>query len=204
MGRTDSSSKPGSHSPQAQEARRTTESRTHGSSDENKSAVAMNPQVKQLQGGTGVTRTASFQKKRESQKRRSMDILNESEQNKTEGQVRYPTGTSTGTLSDLKKQRAEQHKLGNGLDAQVQNLFLNSLSGDSRKYSSSGLHTQQQANKENTQNGKNVRNNNNMSGQSRPPTFFSDNGPLRRFSAPNSAPVIGDDDKFKHDCCAIL
>lgn len=212
MGRADSSSK--GTAPQTQESSRSKESRTQGGAPDTKAPVttshqqvAPNPQVKQVQGSAGIARTGSFQKKRESQKRRSMEhLLNEPDQNNS-SEPRYPTGTQSGTLADLKKQRAEQHKFGNGLDAQVQSLFLHSLSGDGKKYSSSNVSTVPQTHKESSQssqNGKNVKNNNNTAGQSRPPTFISDNGPLRRFSAPSSAPVIGEDDKFKNDCCVIL
>ncbi|XP_060576435.1 protein phosphatase 1 regulatory subunit 16A-like isoform X2 [Ruditapes philippinarum] len=212
MGRAESGPKGGSHSPQ--ESSRSREPRPQSSNNDetrpqvtSNQPVAPNPQVKHIQGSSGISRTPSFQKKRESQRRRSQDLLNTSiEQTEESDQARYPTGTGTGTLADLKKQRSEQHKFGNGLDAQVQSLFLHSLAGDGKKYSSSSATTPpQQVHKESTQNGKNVKNNNNnTTGQSRPPTFISDSGPLRRFSAPSSAPVIGEDDKFKNDCCVIL
>lgn len=196
MGRTDSSSnsKPSSHSPRTQD---TTKSRESAGSVEHR-VLAPNPVVQQLQTGASVTRTPSFQKKRESQRRRSQEhLLNaESDQNNSH---------QPGTLADLKKQRSEQHKFGNGLDAQVQSLFLHSLSDAGKKYSGSNISsTQQQTGRENTQNGKNVKNSSNVTGQSRPPAYISDNGQLRRFSAPSSHPVVGDDDKFKNDCCSIL
>lgn len=159
-----------------------------------------------------VMRTGSFIKNRDSPRRQSREAGSHADSGSNSvpgsGQVRYPTGTPPGsTLSDLKKQRSEQHKFGTGLDAQVQNLFLHSLSGAGNKYSSGSSHPPQTQNKkENAQNGRNIKNNNNnnTSGQTRPPTFLSDSGPLRRFSAPTSHPVIGDDDKFKNNCCVIL
>ncbi|KAL4234964.1 hypothetical protein ACF0H5_006605 [Mactra antiquata] len=202
LAHTDSGTKHGGSSSSPRGENRTP-SQGRDSHVETNPAVAPNPQVKHLQSSGGVTRTPSFQKKRESQKRRSMDMLGESDKNENSSQVRYPTGSGTGTLADLKKHRSEQHKYGNGLDAQVQSLFLHSLSDDTKKYSSSGMGSP--PSKESSQNGKNVpNNNNNNAGQSRPPTFISDSGPLRRFSAPASAPVVGDDDKFKNDCCVIL
>ena len=154
-----------------------------------------------------VGRTGSFIKNRDSPRRQSREVRDlDTASLGHSGEPHNPGGTPPGTLSDLKKQRSENHKLGNGLDAQVQNLFLHSLSGAGNKYSSgSGNPPQTQNRKENTQNGRNVKhNNNNTSGPTRPPTFISDSGPLRRFSAPTSHPVIGEDDKFKNNCCVIL
>lgn len=211
LARAESGSKQGgSTSPKGSEPHQAGDNRPYSREIQldSKPAAAPNPQVKQLQSGAGVSRTPSFQKKRESQKRRSIDMLGESDKNENSSNVRYPTGSGTGTLADLKKQRSESHKFGNGLDAQVQSLFLHSLNDDSKKYSSSGVSSSPNANNKESsaQNGKNVKNNNNNinSGQSRPPTFISDSGPLRRFSAPTSSPVVGDDDKFKNDCCVIL
>ena len=159
-----------------------------------------------------VGRTGSFIKNRDSPRRQSREIRTETESNSVPGtgQPRYPTGTPSGTLSDLKKQRSENnHKFGTGLDAEVQNLFLHSL-GTGNKYSTGSGHESETHDKneknENMQNGRNIKNNNNneSSGRSRPPTFLSDSGPLRRFSAPTSHPVIGDDDKFKNNCCVVL
>lgn len=154
-------------------------------------------------------RVPSFRKNRDSQRRANQD-------EPPNNPVRYPTGTPSGTLADLKKQRAEQHKFGNSLDAQVQNLFLHSLSGDNSKYRSGGSTgsagtSPQQAQpprKDSAQNGRNVKNNNNNNNnsprQAQPPGYISDNGQLRRFSAPTSSPVIGEDNKFKSNCCVIL
>lgn len=160
-----------------------------------------------------VARTGSFIKNRDSPRRQSRDQAPRADSGSNSvpglGQVHNPSGTPSGTLSDLKKQRSEQHKFGTGLDAQVQNLFLHSL-GTGNKYSSGSSQPPQtqthQNKKENAQNGRNIKNNNNnnMSGPTRPPTFLSDSGPLRRFSAPTSHPVIGEDDKFKNNCCVIL
>ena len=167
------------------------------------------PDPPHLKALNPVGRTGSFIKNRDSPRRQSREIkdLDPAEIGHS-GQPRYPSGTPPGTLSDLKKQRSENHKMGNGLDAQVQNLFLHSLSGAGNKYSSgssSSSHPPQTHKRESTQNGRNVKNNNNnTSGPSRPPTFISDSGPLRKFSAPTSHPVIGEDDKFKNNCCVIL
>lgn len=159
-----------------------------------------------------VGRAGSFIKNRDSPRRQSREVRTETESNSIPGSdPRNPSGTPGGTLSDLKKQRSENHKFGTGLDAQVQNLFLHSL-GTGNKYSSGGGgHDDSDSNdknekNENMQNGRNIKNNNNneSGGRSRPPTFLSDSGPLRRFSAPTSHPVIGDDDKFKNNCCVIL
>ncbi|KAH3772741.1 hypothetical protein DPMN_174086 [Dreissena polymorpha] len=173
------------------------------------SGTAGNPQLRHLQTegeGKPVVRTASFQKKRESQRLRSLENhLATTAEGDESG--RYTSGTNTGTLADLKKQRLEQHKFGSGTEGMVANLFLTSLSTDPRKYSSgTPSSTSAPPSKDKVQNGRSPRsnNNNNNNGQSRPPTFISDNGPLRRFSAPASAPVIGEDDKFKNDCCVIL
>ena len=152
-----------------------------------------------------VGRAGSFIKNRDSPRRQSREVRTETESNSV------PASGTQGTLSDLKKQRSENHKFGTGLDAQVQNLFLHSL-GTGNKYSSGGGHDDSDSNNEkndkneNMQNGRNIKNNNNneSGGRSRPPTFLSDSGPLRRFSAPTSHPVIGDDDKFKNNCCVIL
>ena len=152
-----------------------------------------------------VGRAGSFIKNRDSPRRQSREVRTETESNSIPG-----SGQPPGTLSDLKKQRSENHKFGTGLDAQVQNLFLHSL-GTGNKYGSGGGHDESDTNEkneknENMQNGRNIKNNNNneSGGRSRPPTFLSDSGPLRRFSAPTSHPVIGDDDKFKNNCCVIL
>lgn len=151
-----------------------------------------------------VGRAGSFIKNRDSPRRMSRDTRGDAENNSVPGSG--PAQPST--LPDLKKQRSENHKFGTGVDAQVQNLFLHSLSGAGNKYSSGTSQPPETQNKkESAQNGRNVKNNNNnnnSSGSSRPPTFISDSGPLRRFSAPTSHPVIGEDDKFKNDCCVIL
>lgn len=174
---------------------------------ENSTKMAPNPHIQQLQGSANVKRTGSFQKRSESQRRRSMEHLG-GDAESHEDQVRYPTGTPSGTLSDLKKARAEQHKFGS-TDGMVANLFLQSLSTDSKKYSSGSATSPPQANiKDKAQNGRastkpNI-NNNTTPGQRNPPTYISDSGPLRKFSAPASSPVIGEDDKFKNECCVIL
>ena len=164
---------------------------------ESRSAPAVHPQTKNLQGQTNIGRTPSFTKKR--------DSVRKVREDQTPPNVNKQNTLGSGTLSDLKKQRSEQHKFSNSLDAQVQNLFLSSLS-DSRKYSGSSHSQQQNSNNENTHNGQNSKaiNNNNNSVPTRPPTYISDNVPLRRFSAPASSPVIGEDDKFKSNCCTIL
>lgn len=171
---------------------------------------APNPHLQHLQAQSNVKRTGSFQKRSESQRRRSMEHLGGSENDLSDPQNRALAGSQSGTLSDLKKQRAEQHKFGS-TDGMVANLFLQSLSGDSKKYSTGSASSAQPqpSVKDKAQNGRastkpNINNNTTSGGQQRPPTFISDNGPLRKFSAPSSAPVIGEDDKFKNDCCVIL
>ncbi|WAR11623.1 PP16A-like protein [Mya arenaria] len=166
--------------------------------------LASNPQVRQLQGqGTGVSRSGSFQKKRESQRQRMEQTLETVADGNENG--RFPTSNSTGTLADLKKQRSEQYKFGTGTEGMVANLFISSLSGDTKRYSSGPQHSP--PSKDKVQNGQSPRSNNNNNtsgGQRQPPTFISDSGALRRFSAPTSSPAVGDDDKFKNDCCVIL
>lgn len=175
------------------------------SQNESSDKVAPIPHIQHLQNQSDVKRTGSFQKRSESQRRRSMEQLG-SANDVSEDQMRNASGT--GTLSDLKKQRAEQHKFGS-TDGLVANLFLQSLSSDSKKYSTGSASNPPQAvTKDKAQNGrassKSNLNNNAPPSQQRPPTFISDNGPLRKFSAPTSSPVIGEDDKFKNDCCVIL
>jgi len=168
---------------------------------------APNPHLQHIQNQSNVKRTASFQKRSESQRRRSMEHLGGSENDVSESQPKYPPGTQTGTLADLKKQRA-QNKFGS-TDGMVANLFLQSLSTDSKKYSTGSSSAPAPAvPKDKAQNGrastKSNLNNNAPPSQQRPPTYISDNGPLRKYSAPTSSPVIGEDDKFKNDCCVIL
>ena len=169
--------------------------------------VAVNPAVRQVREGAAVSRSGSFQKKRESQRQRMEQTL-ETVTDANENQTR--NSSQSGTLSDLKKQRSENHKFPTtGTEGMVANLFLSSLSNDNNKYSSSAQHAPGRDQREKVQNGRGGPPNNNHSknsgGQTRPPTFLSDSGPLRRFSAPTSTPVGGDDEiKFKNDCCVIL
>lgn len=205
LGRAESNHNADSRSSQKQDSNRNRDSTS--SQNESSDKLAPIPQIQNLQNQSEVKRTGSFQKRSESQRRRSMDQLGIENDS---SEVRYPTGTPSGTLSDLKKQRAEQHKFGS-TDGLVANLFLQSLSSDSKKYSTGNTNTNAPSHpvtKDRAQNGrassKSNLNNNAPSSQQRPHTFISDNGPLQKFSALPASPVIGEEDKFKNDCCVIL
>ncbi|KAL5022809.1 hypothetical protein ScPMuIL_001964 [Solemya velum] len=108
---------------------------------------------------------------------------------------RQQSGTPTGTLANLKKQRAEvqPRSRDNSIDAQVQNMFLDSLNNDNKRYSS-GVQPRQPVVKEyRNQNG---HNNNKTS------AYPTGDVPLRRFTAPGTAPVVGDEEKPA--CCILM
>ena len=124
-------------------------------------------------------------------------------------EVRYPSGTPSITLSDLKKHRNEERsregsRENSTIDTAVQNLFLSSLGTNNKKYSSSSLpgrdqappgHQHQQHQQQNHK--KNGHHNNNT--ESYPNNAQQ---PLRRFVAPSNSPVVGGDEK--DGCCVIL
>ncbi|XP_048749788.2 protein phosphatase 1 regulatory subunit 16A-like isoform X3 [Ostrea edulis] len=119
--------------------------------------------------------------------------LNNSEAG-TGSTVRYPSGPTSITLADLKRQRAESRSRENSLtdiSSQVQNMFINSLStNDTKKYSSSSLHGKEPPHKD--RNGHNT--NNNTQG------YHPD--AVHKFKAPHSAPVIGEEEK--QGCCVVM
>lgn len=108
---------------------------------------------------------------------------------------RFQSGTPTGTLADLKKQRAEVQPRSreNSVDTQVQDMFLNSLNNDNNRYSSGAPPRQAVVKEYRNQNG---HNNNKMS------SYPTGDAPLRRFTAPGNAPVVGDEEKPA--CCILM
>lgn len=111
----------------------------------------------------------------------------------TSSNVRYPSGPSSITLADLKRQRAESRSRENSLtdiSSQVQNMFINSLSSNnSKKYSSSSLPGKE------PHKDKNGHNTNNNTQGYHPEA-------VHKFKAPHSSPVIGEDDK--QGCCVVM
>lgn len=120
--------------------------------------------------------------------------LNNSETLPSAPNVRYPSGPQSITLADLKRQRAESRSRENSLtdiSSQVQNMFIHSLSSnDSKKYSSSSLPGKEVPHKD--KNGHNTNNN----------TQSYHHDAVHKFKAPNSAPVIGEEEK--HGCCVVM
>lgn len=120
--------------------------------------------------------------------------LNNSESVPAAPNVRYPSGPQSITLADLKRQRAESRSRENSLtdiSSQVQNMFIHSLSSnDSKKYSSSSLPGKEVPHKD--KNGHNTNNN----------TQGYHHDAVHKFKAPNSAPVIGEEEK--HGCCVVM
>lgn len=120
--------------------------------------------------------------------------LNNSESVPAAPNVRYPSGPQSITLADLKRQRAESRSRENSLtdiSSQVQNMFIHSLSSnDSKKYSSSSLPGKEVPHKD--KNGHNTNNN----------TQSYHHDAVHKFKAPNSAPVIGEEEK--HGCCVVM
>ncbi|XP_021379337.1 protein phosphatase 1 regulatory subunit 16A-like isoform X1 [Mizuhopecten yessoensis] len=158
------------------------------------------------QGGPGLTKKHSFTRKSEQsppQRQKAEpfeeeegieDIEEEKEdQSAPESNVRYPSGTPSITLADLKKHRSESRSRENStIDTQVQNLFLSGLNSNSKKYSSSTLPREDNSDHHTDSNG----HNNNMK------SYPNHSEGIRRFTAPGHSPAIGGDEK--QGCCVIL
>ncbi|XP_064611198.1 protein phosphatase 1 regulatory subunit 16A-like isoform X2 [Liolophura sinensis] len=111
--------------------------------------------------------------------------------------VRYPSGVPMGTLADLKKYRAEKSgtlrlRDSANLDTQVQNMFLQTVSYS--EHPRDGYSASPKTKPDN-------RNGHNNSPSSR--SSITDR-PLRRFTAPGNAQIIGGDDERKQRCCIIM
>lgn len=111
--------------------------------------------------------------------------------------VRYPSGVPMGTLADLKKYRAEKSgtlrlRDSANLDTQVQNMFLQTVSYS--EHPRDGYSASPKTKPDN-------RNGHNNSPSSRP--SITDR-PLRRFTAPGNAQVIGGDEERKQRCCSVM
>ncbi|XP_052062720.1 protein phosphatase 1 regulatory subunit 16A-like isoform X7 [Mytilus californianus] len=105
---------------------------------------------------------------------------------------RYPSGTPSLNLSELKKHRSESRSRENSVtavDSAVQDMFLISLQMKGNKYSSSPSQSKDQH-----QHSKNNGHNNN--------TPYFQNESMKKFKAPSSAPVVGGEEK--DGCCSIL
>lgn len=103
---------------------------------------------------------------------------------------RYPSGTPSLNLSELKKYRSEGRSRENSvIDAQVQDMFLTSLQTRGNKYSTSPSQNKE----EQQQHSKNNGHNNN--------TPYFHNESMKKFKAPGSAPVVGGEEKV--GCCTI-
>ncbi|CAC5419825.1 PPP1R16A [Mytilus coruscus] len=105
---------------------------------------------------------------------------------------RYPSGTPSLNLSELKKHRSESRSRENSVtavDSAVQDMFLNSLQMSRSKYSSSPSQSKDQH-----QHSKNNGHNNN--------TPYFQNESMKKYKAPGSAPVVGGEEK--DGCCSIL
>ncbi|XP_025114575.1 protein phosphatase 1 regulatory subunit 16A-like isoform X2 [Pomacea canaliculata] len=105
--------------------------------------------------------------------------------------ARHP---SSNTLLDLKKNRSNSRE--NLLDTQVQNMFLESVQAPRRSNNTSAV-GKAMPGEDKTKNG---HNNNNAPSQGY--TYSTADGQLRRYVAPNNAPVVGEEEKQK--CCVIL
>ncbi|XP_033755398.1 protein phosphatase 1 regulatory subunit 16A-like isoform X2 [Pecten maximus] len=154
------------------------------------------------QGGPGLTKKRSFTRKSEQSppQRQKAEPLEEeqlTEEEDGEGEsgskVRYPSGTPSITLSDLKKHRSESRSRENSvIDTQVQNLFLSSLNSNNKKYSSSSLPRGDNSDHHTDSNG----HNNNMK------SYPNHSENIRRFTAPGHSPAVGGEEK--QGCCVIL
>ncbi|XP_076113148.1 protein phosphatase 1 regulatory subunit 16A-like isoform X8 [Mytilus galloprovincialis] len=104
---------------------------------------------------------------------------------------RYPSGTPSLNLSELKKHRSDSRSRENSVtavDSAVQDMFLSSLN-NRNKYSSSPSQSKDQH-----QHSKNNGHNNN--------TPYYPNESMKKFKAPGGAPVVGGEEK--DGCCSIL
>ncbi|XP_069113992.1 protein phosphatase 1 regulatory subunit 16A-like isoform X2 [Argopecten irradians] len=152
------------------------------------------------QGAPGVTKKPSFTRKSDHsppQRQKDVEPLDEEQPNEDDeesgSKVRYPSGTPSITLSDLKKHRSESRSRENSvIDTQVQNLFLSSLNSNNKKYSSSSLPRGDNPDHHTDSNG----HNNNMK------SYPNHSEGIRRFTAPGHAPAVGGEEK--QGCCVIL
>lgn len=109
-------------------------------------------------------------------------------------EVRYPSGAPQGTLSDLKKQRAEKHASlrlqdgSNSLNEKLQSMFLATVNSDHPYNYNASLNKPETS----RQNGHNGQNNSVLPGEQ----------PLRRFKDHGNMPVAGNDEK--RQCCVLL
>lgn len=102
--------------------------------------------------------------------------------------ARYPSGTPSLNLADLKKHRSESRSRENSvIDAQVQDMFLSTLHQRGNKYSASPPQNKEQHSKNN--------------GHNNNTPYFPDES-VKKFKAPGSAPVVGG--KEEEGCCTIL
>lgn len=104
---------------------------------------------------------------------------------------RYPSGTPSLNLSDLKKYRSESRSRENSVtavDSHVQDMFLSTLHQGRNKYSTSPTQNREQ------QHSKNNGHNNN------PPYYNHES--VKKFKAPSNVPVVGGEEK--DGCCSIL
>lgn len=105
---------------------------------------------------------------------------------------RYPSGTPSLNLSELKKHRSESRSRENSvIDAQVQDMFLISLQTRGNKYSTSPSQNKEEQQQQHSKN--NGHNNN---------TPYFPNESMKKFKAPGGAPVVGGEEK--EGCCTIL
>ena len=123
-------------------------------------------------------------------------------------QPRYPSGVSSVSLSDLKKQRSEQRQVDvvdpyvqrrDNLEAQVQSMFLQSLQSDIMRPNTNSSILPSNGKKDKT----NGHNNNNSVNAPPPTRAYMNDGQLRRYIAPNHAAVVGGDED-KTSCCVIM
>ncbi|XP_041376954.1 protein phosphatase 1 regulatory subunit 16A-like isoform X2 [Gigantopelta aegis] len=126
---------------------------------------------------------------------------------------RYPSGVSSVSLSDLKKQRTDQRQVEvvdpytqrrDNLEAQVQSMFLQSLQSDMRPTANANANANTSILPSNGKKDKtNGHNNNNSLSSSPPNRAYMNDGQLRRFTAPNHAAIVGGDED-KTSCCVIM
>lgn len=103
---------------------------------------------------------------------------------------RYPSGTPSLNLADLKKYRSESRSRENSVtavDSHIKDMFLNSLHQDRNKYSTSPSQNREQVSKNNGHN-------------NNPPYYNNEN--VKKFKSPNNVPVVGGEEK--DGCCSIL